>query len=76
MKKKGGWTTERRLKQSQMIQNWKPWEQSTGAKTVEGKVASSQNAFKGGVWAELRLLRRETNALLKEQKELLEKIKM
>ena len=31
-----------------MIQKWKPWNSSTGAKTLAGKVRSSQNALKHG----------------------------
>ena len=42
-----GWTPERRLRQSQMIQKWKPW-QSAGVKTVEGKTISKMNAYKHG----------------------------
>ena len=43
-----GWTPERKAKQSELIQSWKPWEKSTGAKTIEGKAISSRNAYKGG----------------------------
>ena len=42
------WTTEARRRQSQLIQRWEPWKQSTGAKTAEGKAASKMNAFKHG----------------------------
>lgn len=42
-----GWTPERRLRQSQMIQQWKPWE-SAGVKTTEGKNISKMNAYKHG----------------------------
>ena len=63
------WTTEERLKQSQLIQNWKPWDKSTGAKTIEGKAISSRNAYKGGS----RLLMRAVASVLKDHKE---KLKM
>ena len=40
------WTTEERLKQSQLIQNWKPWQHSTGARTQAGKVISSKTLIR------------------------------
>jgi hypothetical protein len=46
-----GWTEERRKRQSELIRTWKPWEQSTGAKTDEGKAKSSLNALKHGLRA-------------------------
>ncbi|MCB1550982.1 MAG: hypothetical protein KDJ26_03160 [Alphaproteobacteria bacterium] len=45
---KNGWTQERRLRQSEAIKRWKPWEKSTGAKTKEGKEHSKMNAYKHG----------------------------
>ena len=42
------WTQEERLKQSQIIRSWKPWERSTGARTEAGKAASKMNAYKHG----------------------------
>ena len=42
------WTKEERLKQSQLIKQWKPWKQSTGARTVNGKEVSKMNAYKHG----------------------------
>jgi hypothetical protein len=47
-----GWTPERRAKQSTMIQNWKPWRKSTGAKTEKGKIISSQNSKTHGEYTE------------------------
>lgn len=44
-----GWTPKRKTKQAAAIQRWKPWAKSTGAKTQEGKAASSQNARKHGL---------------------------
>jgi len=49
-----------------MIQQWRPWEQSTGPKSPEGKAKASQNAYKGGWREELRELR-ELGRLLREQ---------
>jgi hypothetical protein len=46
------WTEEQRQRQSQLIQKWKPWKSSTGAKTTEGKARSSQNALKHGFRSE------------------------
>ena len=40
------WTPEQRARQSGLIQFWKPWNHSTGAKTAEGKIKSSKNAFR------------------------------
>ena len=59
------WTAAERAKQSALIQTWKPWAKSTGAKTELGKAASSQNAYKGGH----RAMMREISAVLKEQRE-------
>lgn len=54
------WTPERRQRQSQVIHRWKPWESSTGAKTLEGKETSKMNAYKhGGYGVSIKALRRE-----------------
>jgi hypothetical protein len=58
-----GWTLERRVRQAKLIQQWRPWEKSTGPKTKAGKDKISQNAFKGGFWKVLR----ELSAALREQ---------
>ena len=44
-----GWTPERKAKQAELIQNWQPWERSTGAKTEAGKAISAMNAYKHGL---------------------------
>lgn len=41
---KSAWTPERRERQSELICKTKPWLCSTGPKSAEGKVRSSQNA--------------------------------
>lgn len=62
------WTLEERQRQARLIKQWRPWEQSTGAKTAEGKAISARNAYKGNVRGSLR----ELNAVLREQKAQLE----
>ena len=57
------WTQERRQRQAAMIQQWRPWEKSTGPKTTAGKAKVSRNAYKGGTW----LLLRELARALREQ---------
>lgn len=66
-----GWTEERRQRQRELIQTWKPWEQSTGAKTPQGKARSSKNAYKTGS-SEIKIFLRELNRLLKEEKSIID----
>ena len=63
------WTTEERLRQSQLIQSWQPWNNSTGARTPEGKAVSSRNAHKGGI----RSICREMNTLLRDYKDMMKR---
>ena len=63
------WTAEERARQSEIIQSWKPWDKSTGARTPEGKAVSSRNAHKGGV----RSICREMNTLLRDYKDMLKR---
>jgi hypothetical protein len=56
---KSQWTLERRAQQAAAIHRWKPWEQSTGPRTAEGKTIVSRNAFKGGKREALRHQMRE-----------------
>ena len=65
------WTPEQRLRQSEAITRWKPWERSTGAKTPQGKAISSKNATKTGNSVYVRELIKEMNRILKEQKDLI-----
>ncbi len=39
-----------------MIQTWQPWNKSTGPRTVQGRGKAAQNAFKGGIRSQLRLI--------------------
>jgi len=67
------WTLEQRQRQRELIQRWKPWTKSTGAKTPEGKQRSAQNAIKTGKSLEIREMIRQLNKLLKKQKDLIMK---
>ena len=62
-----GWTPERRERQAKLIQQWRPWEKSTGPRTQAGKEKISQNAYKGGTW---KLLRELAKALREQEKQL------
>jgi len=62
-----GWTPERRARQAALIQQWRPWEQSTGPASAEGKSRASRNACKGGIRPQLRELRQ----ILRDQEQLL-----
>lgn len=42
------WTQERKEKQRAAIYRWRPWEKSTGPKTLAGKDAVARNAWKHG----------------------------
>jgi hypothetical protein len=66
-----GWTPERRARQTALIQTWRPWEQSTGPRTPEGKAKVAGNAYKGGTRQRLRELR----DLLREQEEACEGVR-
>ena len=65
------WTPEQRQRQRELIQSWKPWEKSTGAKTLEGKAKASKNAVKTGKSLEVRELIKCLNGLLREQKKMI-----
>ncbi len=64
--KASGWTLERRAKQSDAIRRWRPWEQSTGPKSDEGKSVTSQNAEKGRHRTTLRAETQELRAMIAE----------
>ena len=65
-----GWTPERRKRQSEAIRRWKPWNQSTGPKSPEGKAVVSGNAWTGGHRAQLRELTKLVNAEVLASREL------
>ena len=64
------WTLERRQRQAELIRQWRPWEQSTGPRTPEGKARVSRNAWKGGHRAELRELTKMVNEHVRMAREL------
>ena len=64
-----GWTAERRARQAALVRNWRPWEQATGPRSVEGKARVARNGYKGGHWLELRELTKSVNALLRKQRD-------
>jgi len=65
------WTQEERLKQSEAIRRWKPWESSTGAKSPQGKAISSKNATKTGDSIYVRELIKRMNRILREHRDLI-----
>jgi hypothetical protein len=65
---RNGWTEERRARQAEAIRRWKPWEKSTGPASDAGKSRVSRNAYKGARWVQLRLLTKQLNTALREQK--------
>jgi hypothetical protein len=64
------WTLERRQRQAEQIRRWRPWEQSTGPRTPEGKARVSRNAWKGGHRQKLRELITLVNAELRASRDL------
>ncbi len=60
------WTPEARQKQSELIQQVKPWKRSTGPKTRQGKRRSSQNALRTGEHTELVRTLRQINAIYRK----------
>lgn len=63
-------TAEHRRLRAELIRQWKPWEKSTGPRSLEGKAVVSRNGFKGGHRAVLR----ELAGLLREQGEALKRL--
>ena len=63
-----GWTPERRARQAELIRTWRPWEQSTGPTTAEGKRRTARNGFKGGHLIKLRQLNRMLSEAMREQR--------
>lgn len=57
------WTSERRARQAEAIQRWKPWTRSTGPRTEGGKERTRMNAYRGST----REMLRELSRVLREQ---------
>ena len=65
------WTLAAKQKQSKIIRKTKLWNHSTGAKTIEGKKASSVNALKHGFRsADAIVIQKESKQQLKDLKKL------
>ena len=63
------WSEHSRKRQSEAIQDHKPWEQSTGPKSDDGKERSSQNADKGKT--PLRVIQKMITKVHKDRLEML-----
>ena len=63
------WTPEQRQRQREAIQRWRPWNQSTGPQSPEGKAAAARNAWTGGHAVKLRQIIKELNQALKGQRD-------
>jgi hypothetical protein len=62
------WTEERRQRQREVINKHKPWTQSTGPRTREGKATVSRNAYSGATWLRIRQLSVKVTRLIRELK--------
>lgn len=68
---RGGGPATRRAKQAEAIHRWKPWLQSVGAVTPEGKARVAKNACKpesvrrqfAGLMADLRAVMRQLKVI-------------
>jgi hypothetical protein len=58
-------TPEQQQQQRQAIQRWKPWNQSTGPRSPEGKSTASRNAFTGGHLVTIREITKAMNQMLR-----------
>lgn len=56
-------TPEHRALRARLIHRWKPWLQSTGPRTVEGKRQSAMRGYKGGARPTLREIGRMLRGL-------------
>ena len=49
-------TPEHRAMRAELIKRWKPWEKSTGPKSLEGKERAAMRGYKGGTRVLFRAL--------------------
>ena len=68
-------TTEQRQRQRKAIQRWKPWNQSTGPASPEGKAVAARNAYRGGHRDAMRSVIEELREALRAQRDALEEAK-
>jgi hypothetical protein len=52
------WTPQRRESQAKAIHRWKPWEKSTGPRSVAGKAAAARNSRKHGACSKQAIIER------------------
>jgi hypothetical protein len=64
-----GWTPARRRQQARAIRRWRPWDRTTGPRTVAGKARSAHNRDRGG--RRQRELMRALDAAIRAQREAL-----
>lgn len=51
-------SADHRALRAKLIRNWRPWEQSTGPRSDQGKANSARRAFKGGTRGVIREIAR------------------
>jgi hypothetical protein len=68
------WTPEQRQRQAEAIKRWKPWSQSTGPISAEGKAKVSRNAYTGGEGLQLRKAIKLLNQMMRKQKKALDSL--
>ena len=49
-------TPEHRAMRAELIRRWKPWEKSTGPKSLEGKKRAAMRGYKGGTRGLIRAM--------------------
>ena len=69
-----GWTSERRRRQAELVTSWKPWELSTGPRSLEGKLHVARNAWRGCLRQMLRDLSKLVNKEVLLAQELLRRV--